>query len=170
MQLYLIRHARAGDRQSHPHDRYRRLTEQGHREAELLASVLAARSITSILTSPATRCVQTVEPLAVATGLPVQECQELWETSSRDEALARIGAEVEHLAGHGRQRGDGGPGIVACSHGNLIPEILEMLADSGVRISGRGCERGSIWLVRSDIAGTWTEARYFSPRKGFDDL
>jgi 8-oxo-dGTP diphosphatase len=170
MELYLIRHAHAGDRHYDAHDRYRPLTEIGRAQAALLAVVLARRAITSILTSPATRCVQTVEPLAATLGLPIQECDELWEESSRDQALSRIHTELQGRRSDPSGSGVGGPGIVACSHGNLVPEMLETLADAGVKVMGRGCERGSIWLVTADGAGTWTEARYFTPRNRFGGL
>lgn len=170
MELYLIRHAHAGDRHADPHDRYRPLTEIGRAQAAMLAVVLSRRAVTSVLTSPATRCVQTVEPLAATLGLPIQECDELWEESSRDLALSRIHSELLGRGGGRSGSGVGGPGIVACSHGNLVPEMLEKLADSGVKLVGRGCERGSIWLVTADGAGTWTEARYFTPRNRYGDF
>lgn len=164
MELLLIRHAHAGDRHHDQHDRYRQLSTKGWGQARLIDRALAGRQIARILTSPATRCVQTVEPLAATTGLAVEECDELWEDSSRRSALDRIDLafrsvndEVDSPAPHPVR-------VAACSHGNLIPEILELLATQGVTIHGRGCEKGSIWVVTADGSGTWTEARYHSLR------
>jgi len=47
------------------------LTEEGHRQAALLAAALAAEPVSAILTSPLQRARQTAEPLAAACGVPV---------------------------------------------------------------------------------------------------
>ncbi len=76
------------------------------------------------------------------------EVENLWEDSLPNEMLAVIEAcAVEE-------------NIAVCSHGNLIPEIIEMLsARHKIEVTGRGCEKGSVWeLRRSD--GQWVAARY----------
>ena len=50
---------------------------------------------------------------------------------------------------------------VLCSHGDLIPEVLDPLLREGmVIIGGRGCEKGSIWSLdargRDIVSGTYT--------------
>lgn len=148
MNVYLIRHAHAGDRGSGPRDIDRPLSEQGHRRALELAEMLSGEAITRILSSPATRCTQTVEPLAQALGLPVEEHHDLWEGSRSHDVAALLAAHRD---------GD----LVACSHGDVIPEVIEQLAAAGVAVHGRGCEKGSLWLLERDGDG-WMAARYIS--------
>lgn len=114
--------------------------------------MLAGRPITRILSSPATRCVQTVEPLARALGLEVEEIPALGEGSDGDEV-------ADLLA---RSDGAGGA-VVACSHGDLIPELIDTLAARGAAISGRGCEKGSVWVLEGE-GGQWLRARYVSKK------
>jgi broad specificity phosphatase PhoE len=46
------------------------LTEEGHRQASLLAGALAGEAVSAILTSPLLRARQTAEPIAAACGVP----------------------------------------------------------------------------------------------------
>src|SRR5262249_55413614 len=63
--VYLVRHAKAGSREQwRADDDLRPLTTKGWRQAEGLVEAFADRPLASILSSPAVRCVQTVEPLA----------------------------------------------------------------------------------------------------------
>lgn len=47
------------------------LTDEGHRQADLLAAALAGEGVTAILTSPLLRARQTAEPMGAACGVPV---------------------------------------------------------------------------------------------------
>ncbi|MEM9655376.1 MAG: phosphoglycerate mutase family protein, partial [Actinomycetota bacterium] len=118
----------------------------GHARARELVSVFEGRPAVRIMSSPATRCVQTVSPLAAAAGMEVEESQDLWEGSRIDDALTAL--EI-----------DGNGAVVACSHGDIIPGLIEMLGAKGVRVTGRGCELGSIWVLRFEN-GRWVDARY----------
>lgn len=155
MHAYLIRHAHAGTRAADRHDIYRPLSERGQERADELVTVLAQTSIRRLLSSPATRCTQTLQPLAAARGLEVTEHSELWEDAMALDALALIEANLDSDG----SRGEDGGGVVACSHGNIIPEILDILDRRGVPISGRGCEKGSVWVLSHD-GKNWTGARY----------
>lgn len=146
MRLFLIRHAQAGDRTAGSRDKYRPLTPKGHRRAEELAELLAGHGVARVVSSPATRCVQTVAPLAAAAGLEVEEVPELWEGSSLDDVFTLFD-------------GLGAPVVVACSHGDIIPEVIDALNRSGVPVTGRGCEKGSIWVLDHDGRG-WSAAAY----------
>ena len=80
MTTYLVRHASAGHRDDRdPHDDDRPLDDSGRVQAEKLAAWLRHLPITRILTSPFPRCVQTVEPLAAALGVPIETCDALAE-------------------------------------------------------------------------------------------
>lgn len=150
MQVYLVRHAHAGTRSNDGRDIYRQLSPDGHVRAAELVEVFAQQSIGRLLSSPATRCAQTLSPLGSARGLEVEESPALWEGSSIDEALGVI-------------EPDGADSVVACSHGDIIPGLIEILAERGVQVSGRGCELGSIWVLEFG-EGEWRGARYVSSR------
>jgi phosphohistidine phosphatase SixA len=112
MIVYLLRHARAGHRETWEgdDDRLRPLDERGRRQAEALVDQLAGRELARVVTSPYVRCVQTVEPLAQARGLPLQEDDALAEGAGSRAALEllRSGAEP----------------VVACVHGDVVVELL----------------------------------------------
>ena len=146
MRLFLIRHAHAGDRTASSRDRFRPLTPKGHRRAEELALILGAQGITRVLSSPATRCWQTVAPLAKVVGVEVEEVDELWEGSSLDDVITLF----DNVAA---------PVVAACSHGDIIPEVVDSLHRAGVPVTGRGCEKGSIWVLDHD-GRQWTAATY----------
>jgi broad specificity phosphatase PhoE len=78
--LYFVRHAKAGSRTRwEGNDRERPLSKSGRNQAEALDSVLGPNAISAIWSSPYLRCVQTVEPLAKARKLKVQETRHLAE-------------------------------------------------------------------------------------------
>ncbi len=150
MRFYLIRHAHAGQRLPGARDRYRPLSPQGRDRAAALADLFAGTPVDRLLASPATRCLQTLEALAAASGRPIEEEATLFEGTDTAETLDRL-ASLE------------GAGIVACSHGDVIPALLEQLGGLGVPLAGRGCELGSVWVVDRDH-DHWIGARYVSPR------
>jgi len=77
---YLTRHASAGERSEWAgDDRLRPLDELGRRQAAGLVEQLGQAQIERILSSPYVRCTETVEPLAEARQLEVEERDELAE-------------------------------------------------------------------------------------------
>ncbi len=150
--LHLIRHAAAGnrDRWEGP-DEERPLSAKGFRQADHLAASLAGVGITRVLSSPALRCVQTVEPLAAALGVEVEPFPELAEGSS-PVAVAGLLTDVAGLD------------AALCSHGDVIPEALEYLSAGGVRFRDRAdqCRKGSTWSILHD-GSRFSEAIYFPP-------
>jgi 8-oxo-dGTP diphosphatase len=105
--LLLIRHARAGDSSEwEGDDRKRPLDKRGRRQAEALVEALASFTVTRVLSSPADRCVQTVEPLAAARGLDIEV---------RDE----LGEERQDYDGAALVRSLLGEPVALCVHGGL---------------------------------------------------
>jgi 8-oxo-dGTP diphosphatase len=83
--LVVVRHGSAGDRDEwDDDDRLRPLDKKGRKQAARLVDVLAGSRIERILSSPYVRCVQTVEPLARARGLEIEEAVELAEHQFSD--------------------------------------------------------------------------------------
>ncbi len=96
---------------------------------------LMQHPIRRILSSPAVRCTQTVEPLGAAVGVRVEPVHELIEGAGFEAAFDL----VQDLAG---ASGD----TVLCSHGDVIPAVLWRLFDSGLTpTKGWRCAKGSIW-------------------------
>jgi len=103
----VIRHGRAGDSSEwEGDDRLRPLDKRGRRQAEALVESLAQFPIARILSSPYDRCVQTVEPLAAARGLPIETREELGEDRQAREGAALARSLV-------------GEDVAICVHGGL---------------------------------------------------
>jgi len=111
--LLLVRHAQAGDRLAWAGpDAARPLDGRGRRQAEALVVQLAPYEVARIVSSPAARCVQTVEPLARARDLAVETDDAL----SIDGQSTDGAALVESLAGNP---------VVVCAHGGLEHAVLD---------------------------------------------
>lgn len=152
MPVFLVRHASAGD----PHrwsgaGRDRPLDERGRRQALGLVALLAPYLPARVISSPAVRCVQTVAPLAEHLGLGSGTDDALYEGSTR----AAVGLV--------REAGDG---VVLCSHGDVIPYVLDTLEreDGWVGSRRRAWEKGSTWVLDRTPQG-WT-ATYLTVSSG----
>lgn len=147
--LVLVRHAVAGVRAEWDGpDRYRPLSARGRAQAEGLVAALAPFAVCRVLSSPATRCVETVEPVATAAGVGVEEVEELYEGH---------GTDALDLVLTARQGGS----VVVCSHGDVLPELL--LAVASHLGLGDGVPyhppfaKGAAWVVEAG------GARYLAP-------
>jgi len=158
MRLYLVRHAHAGDRAAWDgHDRGRPLSRKGRRQADGLAERFADAGIGRVLSSPATRCVETLAPLAEQLGLAVEHDVRLMEGAALSGSLA-LAAELRDAGACG------GPDAVAvCSHGDVIPELVRALRDGGCRIEGpMACQKASAWVFGGD-GDRYLSGRYLAP-------
>jgi phosphohistidine phosphatase SixA len=117
----LVRHASAGDRRHwEDDDRLRPLDARGRRQATELAEVLGTLDLRRIVSSPYVRCVETLEPLAVVLGLPLEEDDRLAE-GARRAALELVRED----------------GVVCCTHGDVVGDLL-----------GCGLKKGAAVLLR----------------------
>jgi broad specificity phosphatase PhoE len=152
--VHLVRHAHAGDRGAWPgDDAGRPLGDKGHRQARgLVAALPSAPPLRRVLSSPSLRCVQTVEPLARAHRLDVEEDDRLLEGADPRDTLSLVEHELRH------------PGAVAaCSHGDVIPGVLALLRSDGVPVEGAlTWPKGSTWVLDGD-GGRVLRARYLPP-------
>ncbi len=149
--IRLIRHAIAGDRASWKgNDQDRPLTKKGHRESLALAELLADLWIDRVVSSPYTRCVATVEPLAKTLGVQTEIDERLGEDPPRSNAADVVRSLVGHNA-------------VVSSHGGIIQGILRDLAKDGLPVRGPlYCSKASIWEIQVD-GGKFTSATYLPP-------
>jgi 8-oxo-dGTP diphosphatase len=111
MTLLLIRHASAGDRDDWVGDDLARpLDARGRDQASRLPELLGGYEVVRVLSSPAVRCVQTVELLARSRGLDIEVREELSE-EQQGEAGATL---VRTLVGEP---------TALCVHGGLSDAI-----------------------------------------------
>ena len=148
--MFLIRHAIAGSRSRwQGDDGLRPLNGRGRQQAAAVAELLAGRGITKVVSSPATRCVQTVAPLADAIGRKVKIDKRLAEGGDLTDALDVVLGGGRHLA--------------ICAHGDLIPAIMVTLVERGMQAKApQRCQKGSVWEIelRGDRA---VQATYHPP-------
>ena len=134
--IYLVRHAKAGERRVwEGDDEARPLSKDGWKQSEAIAKRLAAKGATSLHSSPYVRCMQTLEPLAKRLGVDVEADQRLFEGEPFEPVLELLG-EV-------------GTGAVLCSHGDIIPDVIRVLARRGMEVqSTPDWRKGSIWVLK----------------------
>ncbi|HET8600626.1 MAG TPA: NUDIX domain-containing protein [Segeticoccus sp.] len=121
-------HARARERWRGP-DRVRPLTGKGRRRAERLAPLLGAFGVQQVLTSPAQRCVDTVVPFSTSGGVETVPAGALGVEPAGDGTAPSAGvAEVLSTDCLSAVLANGRP-TVLCTHGEVLPGLLELLAD-----------------------------------------
>ncbi|MCU1351860.1 MAG: hypothetical protein JWM05_1069 [Acidimicrobiales bacterium] len=142
MAIHLIRHAKAGSRRRWEQpDANRPLSAAGAEQAEQLAEQLRNAGVTRLVSSPALRCRQTLEPLAALLGLDVTVDPALAEGAAGDGALDALLAMAAAT-----------PEMAACSHGDVIPRVVQLLAEQGVEVEG-GTSLAKAGRVTLDLDG-----------------
>ncbi len=148
MAAYVVRHAKAGDREEwRGDDRLRPLTKSGRQQADALAGLLENEPIDRILSSPYVRCLQTIEPLAARRKLPIEPRKDL-EEGAGGESVIRLMQQFK------------GDNVVLCTHGDVVEELLERLVEQGLIARARASnEKGGTWVLY-DENGRITSAKY----------
>ncbi len=118
----------------------------GQGQAARLVALWRDQPLKRILASPYTRCIQTVEPLAAVLGLEVEQTEALSEGQS-----AQTLRLVHELVGED---------AALCTHGDVVPEVLQALESEGVRILAEWkWRKASTWVLHTED-GTITHATY----------
>lgn len=151
MTLFVVRHAHAGQRSEWiGDDRLRPLSLRGETQSRGIAAMLESCAPRRVVSSPARRCVQTVAPLAEALGLPVVEDDRLFEGA----AVGEIRSLLDDVAVDD---------AVLCSHGDVIPVLLDLLVDAGLQPERNLVwQKASVWIAERDDGG-WRTGRYLPP-------
>jgi 8-oxo-dGTP diphosphatase len=125
------------------------LVAKGLEQAEEIARALSTRPISKVVSSPALRCLQTVQPLADELGLSVEIRPGLAEGVDFEQALDLLNSLPDDSA--------------ACSHGDVIPEVIRALERRGMDVTGmRDTRKGATWVLeRSD--GRFVAAHAIAP-------
>jgi 8-oxo-dGTP diphosphatase len=149
--IFLVRHAKAGDRtQWAGEDWLRPLSRAGQLQSISLIEALATAEFEHIVSSPYTRCLASVVPLAGARGLAIEPAAALAEGADIDDAVALVRKHAEH-------------GAVLCSHGDIIPMLLSHYQERGVDLGpDPRCPKGSTWVL-STVGTEVVAASYLPP-------
>jgi phosphohistidine phosphatase len=127
MDLYLLRHAEAGEA---PRDEDRELSERGRAQAGAVAAGIGWLDLgfTAIVSSPLPRATQTAQPLAQALALPLETAEELAPGYSPKDALALVARRGDRLllVGHEPQLSDI-VGLVTGGHVRMRKAMLAAL-------------------------------------------
>ena len=136
MPVLLIRHGVARPRYRwDDDDELRPLTKRGREQATALVKQLSDYQVDQVFSSPSVRCVDTVAPLAERRKLRVVTEKRLAEGNG--ELAAKM---VRRFVRDGAD-------VALCSHGDVVPEVMEALGFECDR-----CAKGSTWVLEGDTA------------------
>ncbi len=116
--LVVLRHGQARSRRSWKgEDVDRPLTATGERAAARLAPVIAAYDVRRVVTSSATRCVQTVSPFCAASGPRPETTRRLTEERGTERRVSKV---LDYVM-------DDRQGVLLCTHRPVLPLIFDAL-------------------------------------------
>ncbi len=155
MTIYLVRHGKAGERGAwDDDDQLRPLSGRGHLQARGLLAVLHDAVFERLLSSPYVRCMETVVPLAAERGVAIEPVTALAEGAPLDEVLALV---RKHIPG----------GAVLCTHGDVIPMLLDQYAQEGVDLGPMPqWPKGCTWVLETNATGEVRAAHYLPAPPG----
>jgi 8-oxo-dGTP pyrophosphatase MutT (NUDIX family)/phosphohistidine phosphatase SixA len=160
----LLRHATAGSKDTWPEeDLLRPLDAQGARQAGRLARLLGCYARGRVISSPARRCVATVEPYAGRAGRPV-EIEPAFLTGAAAQVppggMLRARQLIEDLA-------EEPVPVVICAHRENLPMFLDWeCARLGAKVpDGPPLAKGDFWVLHIG-AGTVVSAERHRPPAG----
>jgi broad specificity phosphatase PhoE len=174
--MLLVRHGHAGTKEGWADDdRLRPLDARGRRQAKHLVGVIVPMDPTRLISSPYLRCLQTMEPVAEKSGLVVEEdlsllpnagtqAIDLIRALSLSDPPSSDPSSSHPSSAHRSPASDPSRRIVVCTHGEVIGDVLAVLArEDGVRMSRRPPGlKGCVWVLDFH-KGKVTTARYISP-------
>ena len=140
----LVRHAKAKNRAAWSEDdELRPLTKRGRREALALAERLASEHMGRLVSSPYLRCVQTLEPHALAVNLPIETTELLAEGAPGASAAALLLSLTDEDP------------IACCSDGDVVFDVVRSLAQRRLEFDEPGdAPVASTWILDTRTAGS----------------
>ena len=134
--IFLVRHAKAGERRTWDGDDVDRpLSKKGWRQSKEVAKRLEKHKPSALWSSSYVRCMQTLEPLGEMIGQPVRPEPRLFEDEPFEPVLELLD-EVENRA-------------VLCSHGDIIPAVIQALHRRGMEVhTPVDWRKSSIWVLK----------------------
>lgn len=134
--IYLVRHAKAGERRVWDGDDVDRpLSKTGWKQSHAIAQRLSKHKPSALYSSSYVRCMQTLEPLGKKIGVDVTPDKRLFEDEPFEPVLDLLN-EVED-------------GAVLCSHGDLIPATIQALVRRGMAVeTPPDWGKASVWVLK----------------------
>lgn len=150
--VYLIRHAKAKNRLKWLEaDHLRPLTKAGLAQADALSTLYESQPFARLFSSPYVRCVQTLEPLSEARGVPLELADELAEGAPAGELLELMLALAQD-----------GPAAF-CTHADVMMDAVEGLIAAGIRLDGPlEFKKAATWILEVQER-TFASGRYLPP-------
>ena len=135
MTLYIVRHAKAGKRSEWDGpDTLRPLSDKGWEQAQAIAKKLIELKPIALISSPAVRCMQTLEPLSEALKIKIVADERLFEDGDVAKMIELLEAAQDST--------------VISSHGDMIPEAIKILQRRGMEINSKpDWRKASVWVV-----------------------
>jgi phosphohistidine phosphatase SixA len=123
--VHVIRHAKAKNRLewTEPDD-LRPLTKRGRREALAIAERLRSEPPSRLVSSPYARCIQTLEPLALALDLPIETTESLAEGADGTGAVELLLSLTADAV------------VACCTHGDVLQDAIGAVGATGVPLDG----------------------------------
>jgi 8-oxo-dGTP diphosphatase len=138
--VLLVRHGEAGESEEwQGDDDLRPLSMEGHRQADVLRTLLPLFGARRVYSAPPLRCRQSVEPIVADLGVPIIAESRFSESGYAADPAASLDRMIEIAAE------PGGPAVV-CSQGGVIPDLVRALAGkAGLTLRDAPSAKGSYW-------------------------
>ncbi len=141
MIVWIVRHGYAGSKADWwGDDAARPLDDAGRIQAEGLVPLFADVELTHLVSSPTTRCIETLLPLSAAVGLPIEASDDLRHEATPVHVLDLIERS--------------GAGSVLCTHGEVMEPLLDALGTWGITVplhqEVRLLRKGAVWRLDLD--------------------
>lgn len=176
--LFLVRHAHS----DYSPDEMRGLSQKGLKAAQRIADLLESQNVAAIVSSPYTRALEAVQPLADRLNLsirierdlrerhlsagPLDDFQRSLEATWRDFDLAHPGGESSAVAQLRVSRAIGrvvesaaGRNVVVASHGNALALFLHTLDPKIDFAFWMGMSMPDVYAVATERAVPWSYRR-----------
>ena len=149
--LYVIRHAKAGERRLWTGDDIARpLSKKGWKQSDLVAKRLAKVSPPRLLSSPYVRCMQTLEPLGNMIDTEVEVEQRLGEGEPFEPVLELL----QEIPAH----------TVLSTHGDIVPATMDALVRRGMKMKAPpDWRKAAVWVLRRNRNGDIVDATVWPP-------
>ncbi|MEZ5086842.1 MAG: NUDIX hydrolase [Tessaracoccus sp.] len=150
--LLLVRHAKAMLRKNWSgSDQTRRLSSRGRRQANDLIGMLEAFGVSRLVSSPATRCYETLRPYAKHTGLEIETDPILTEEEGADNHPA-VKKYVQKLAKRTTEP------TALCGHRPVLPAMFE-----GLSLESRPMVVSEVIVLHRDADGNNVKVEVHKP-------
>jgi len=150
-QLFVVRHAKAGERRLWTDDDMNRpLSNKGRKQSGLLAERLARLDPSRLVSSPYIRCIQTLEPLGEQIGTQIDIDQRLCE----DEPFEPVLDLLSDLPVRS----------VLSTHGDIIPATMQALVRRGMKMNTPpDWRKAAVWVLKRNKKGDIVQAKVWPP-------